>query len=65
MDGREADGDLNLRAVLYYVNQVILVLIGKSICFPLTTTQNGKVWLVAYMKGQAAEGLYQYLLIGR
>ena len=34
---------VTLTFVLYYVNQVILMLISKSICFPLTTTQNAKV----------------------
>ena len=34
---------VTLTFVLYYVNQVILMLISKSICFPLTTTQNAEV----------------------
>ena len=34
---------VTLTFVLYSVNQVILMLISKSICFPLTTTQNAKV----------------------
>ena len=45
MDGSEADGDLVLiqTFLLCYVNQVILMLTSKSICFPLTTTENAKV----------------------
>ena len=34
---------VTLTFVLYSVNQVILMLISKSICFLLTTTQNSEV----------------------